>query len=179
MKTLQLSDEDYEFLIKAQHMLKTQDNRCTSNPVYCVMKKKRVYGLFEDYSSDYEYILDGESFCCDDDDLYNALIEYGYDNQVTELIKVMKEDYDTDKLLTEKEYFNTQLNYCSYEIEEFLRKLGIIKVYYSESFEISREVGCFSLFEEDVIERKHDYCVSSYNSCNMNTLRNLLINLEL
>jgi predicted CopG family antitoxin len=62
MKTIEVTDEQYEFLKEAKHLLNTQDNRCTRDPIYCIMEKKRIYGLSEDYSSDYVWARDDIEF---------------------------------------------------------------------------------------------------------------------
>lgn len=40
--------------------LRTQDNRITENPMFCVQQKRRVTGLHRDYSDNTVWILDGE-----------------------------------------------------------------------------------------------------------------------
>lgn len=40
--------------------LRTQDNRITHNPMFCVQQKRRIVGLHRDYSDQTVWILDGE-----------------------------------------------------------------------------------------------------------------------
>lgn len=40
MKTIQVTDEQFELLKKLQHELKTQDNLATAHPVFCVFSEK-------------------------------------------------------------------------------------------------------------------------------------------
>ncbi len=40
--------------------LRTQDNRITQNPMFCVQQKRRVVGLHRDYSDQTVWMLDGE-----------------------------------------------------------------------------------------------------------------------
>jgi len=37
------------------HEIKTQDNRITANPLFCVFEKERIYGLTEEYSDTFEW----------------------------------------------------------------------------------------------------------------------------
>lgn len=40
--------------------LKTQDNRCTSLPVFCVQRKRRDFGYTDGSSDNYIWMIDGE-----------------------------------------------------------------------------------------------------------------------
>ena len=42
MKTITLTDEEYEFLKEAKRLLATQDNRCTRDPFFVIMDWKDV-----------------------------------------------------------------------------------------------------------------------------------------
>lgn len=42
MKTIELNDEQHEFLLAMAKAMMTQDNRITENPLYCVYQKKEV-----------------------------------------------------------------------------------------------------------------------------------------
>lgn len=37
-------------------LIRTQDNRCTSEPLFLVQQKKRMYGMDPDYCEDYDWI---------------------------------------------------------------------------------------------------------------------------
>lgn len=42
-----------EKLKEIQHELKTQDNRCTADPIFLVEECERIYGMDSDYSDNY------------------------------------------------------------------------------------------------------------------------------
>lgn len=157
MKTIQISDEDYEFLVEAQNLLKTQDNRCTADPLYCVMSKKRVYGLDTDYASDYEWynssyskstettedlfeeLIDDEEYLSELVDIYNDENEY-LDPENKESIPILRKWF----LEEVEDYYNALLDY--------LESKDYKKVYYVEQQEISQHSNVFSLFEQDAVD---------------------------
>lgn len=57
MKTIEISDEEYDFLKGLVENLKTQDNRFTSDPIYLVQEQIKV-PTDEDYGSDGTYYLE-------------------------------------------------------------------------------------------------------------------------
>jgi hypothetical protein len=65
MKTIQITDETYEFLKDLAGKLKTQDNRMTANPrYYAIREKDKTYGFDLLYTDDYIYAYvdsDGET----------------------------------------------------------------------------------------------------------------------
>jgi hypothetical protein len=66
MKTIQISDETYEFLKELAEKLKTQDNRCTANPrYYAIREKDKIYGMEDGYTDDYVYVKDDSEWECD------------------------------------------------------------------------------------------------------------------
>ncbi len=52
--------ERVAFLQRIGELVRTQDNRCTSDPLFLVQEKKRIYGMDGDYCDDYEWL-------CEDD----------------------------------------------------------------------------------------------------------------
>lgn len=44
------------FLLEIAERLKTQDNRCTTEPMFCVQEKKTIYGLDPRWSDDIVWI---------------------------------------------------------------------------------------------------------------------------
>ena len=42
------------------HEIKTQDNRITADPLFCVFEKERIYGLAPDYSDTWEWCNSGQ-----------------------------------------------------------------------------------------------------------------------
>lgn len=48
--------QNASFLERITHELHTQDNRATSDPMFIVQERKRIYGLSLDYTDDYVWI---------------------------------------------------------------------------------------------------------------------------
>lgn len=83
MKTINITDEEFDFLTKLSTRLKTQDNAWTQDPLYIVYDWQKVPtdSNYSDYSEwhemdNYESFYDTEEECCeamrenaDDDDL--------------------------------------------------------------------------------------------------------------
>lgn len=82
-KKLQPVVEEEEFFKKLGHELRTQDNRITSCPLFCVEQKQRVYG---DELCD----PDGSIFVLERDP------SYGCWDTVEEAVQELKEDEDDD-----------------------------------------------------------------------------------
>ena len=40
--------------------IRTQDNRCTSDPLFIVQQKKRIWGMDSDYCEDYEWVAEDD-----------------------------------------------------------------------------------------------------------------------
>lgn len=82
MKTIQVTDEEYDFLVKLKHELRTQDNRSTANPIFLVQEEIKVisneeygcsdgYDIVEKVTGDYSTY---ETKC----EAYRDLLEMGY-----------------------------------------------------------------------------------------------------
>lgn len=41
-------------------LIRTQDNRCTADPLFVVKQKKRIYGIDSNYSDDYEWLREDD-----------------------------------------------------------------------------------------------------------------------
>lgn len=188
MPTIEVTDEQYEFLKQAQNLLKTQDNRCTRDPLYCIMKKERQYGFSEEYASEYEWFKD-DTFFKTAYDLYNDVIEnyekeikqyvidyYGIEGEVdfSTLAKSFVEDIENDDFV-----FYT-----------FLEEHGYQKVYYNEQHIIDENSNIFSLFESDAQEyidskygidskMAHSYACSAWRSSKMVKVRDFLLSVKL
>lgn len=81
MKTINLTEEEFNFLKDLQHELKIQDSRATSDPVFCVQQLTHEPRP-EDYGHDGTYFLE----CVTGDysryntliEAYRSLLEMGY-----------------------------------------------------------------------------------------------------
>lgn len=45
---------------KIGELIRTQDNRCTSDPLFIVQQKKRIYGMDRNYFDDYEWLREDD-----------------------------------------------------------------------------------------------------------------------
>ena len=50
MKTIEVTDEQHEFLMNLSKEMNTQDNRATARVMFTVFQKKKIYGLDGDYT---------------------------------------------------------------------------------------------------------------------------------
>jgi hypothetical protein len=50
------SDENKAQLQRIGELIRTQDNRATSDPLFLVQQKKRIYGMDSNYCDDYEWL---------------------------------------------------------------------------------------------------------------------------
>ena len=164
---IELSKEDYDFLIKTKNELETQDNRCTRDPFYIIKAIKKVYGFAEDYSSDFE--------------LYNAENETTFQiNEIDEMIEYLEEyeiEFDKDSFINDE-----------YEREEILEKNGFERVYYNE-VEYIVEEGTYFLTEQAALahlgKNKHrlpssafTYADSSWRNQQINKLRDIILKIK-
>lgn len=194
MKTLEISDEDYEFLKEAQNLLKTQDNRYTRDPIYSIMQKTKEWGIDSNYSDKYEWIRDGEDNSSTSEELFDELYE--------EEIKELREMYCTEMNIDLEEapeqilktWFEEQLQDSYTDVEFWLEEKGFRKVYYTIKNHINENLSMFSFFEKDVVDyvkskcygedngNKYDifsYGLSSWRANRMNKLRSIIENLQL
>ncbi len=162
--TIEVSDETYEFLKGCKLLLTTQDNRCTRDVMYTIMKKKRIYGIDPEYNYEgYEYIHDGEMLCDDSKEVFNILFEWGYYNKIKELVKddIWFNEIEEEILNSEEklcEYLTKELEEDDYKFDDLFTGLEISKVYYTVERELSQTDNIFSLFEADAKE----YILSKY-----------------
>ena len=93
-------------LKEIQKELKSQDNRCTSDPIFLVQEKERIYGMDEDYSDEYvwydpyndcEADLEEEQKLNDDSRLYEEI-----DYDCWQLIPYLDKQMTVQSFFTEK-----------------------------------------------------------------------------
>ena len=75
MKTIEVNDEMYEFLMNLSKELNTQDHRCTATPYFFQIQGKREVAA-PDGCGDVVWICDGEVCLRDDEDIKKAVFEY-------------------------------------------------------------------------------------------------------
>lgn len=188
MKTIEITDEQYEFLKQAQSLLKTQDNRLTRDPLYCVMKKERIYGLSEEYASDSVWVFEDTTFETVQD-LYNDVIENFEDQLKKYTIDYYGIEGEAD-FSTLAKNFVEDVEESYYVYEDFLNDLGYYKVYYNEEHKLDENSNIFSLFEVDAQEfvdskygtdskLAYSYACSSWRASRMNKVRDFLLEVKL
>lgn len=194
MKTIEITDEQYEFLKEAQQLLKTQDNRCTRDPFYCIMKKERVYGLSYEYASDYVWIYDDYQFESIDELFIDVFASY--EDELKQYIKdyygFENSDFEFTEELVLKHFKDDLEDGYGVVFEDFLNDRDYNRVYYTETHNIDEHSNMFSLFEIDTqeyVESKcsidhhnkpiYSYAVSSWRSTRMNKVRDFLTTINL
>lgn len=178
MKTIEITDEQYEFLKEAKHLLNTQNNRSTRDPIYCIMEKKRIYGLSEEYSSDFMWCRDDTEF-----ETIKNLFEDVIENYEDDLREYLQDYYGIEDFIFDEdealEQFESELSEgYSIVFESFLEERDYFKVYYRDEAELSQSANIFSLFEKDAKEyveskrsdRIFDYAESTWRSKRMSKL---------
>ena len=124
-ETVSKKDTDVpEFLRKLAHELRTQDNRITAHPLFCVEVKVRTYGLDPMHHYDgYVWLENDDCEACYEGD--DELIEH-FDEQLK-----YAEDYDLNAhQIGIMERFKEDP-----EWEDDLEELGYYKCYYEERWE--------------------------------------------
>lgn len=82
MKTIQVSDEVYEFLQSCQDELNTQDNRCTANPIFGFKEKIKCASYDP---QEYEFV---------NEDHTNSITNTEIENWEEDLAEYILNDYD-------------------------------------------------------------------------------------
>lgn len=49
-----------EYISKIGHLIRTQDNRATADPIFIVQQKRRIWGMDPDYHEDYKWIAEDD-----------------------------------------------------------------------------------------------------------------------
>lgn len=75
MKTIQVSDEIYDFLMNLSKEIKTQDNRATRMPYFYQVQEDREVGV-PDGCGEEVWVLDGEVCLRTDEDIRKAVFEW-------------------------------------------------------------------------------------------------------
>lgn len=108
MKTIQVTDDQYEFLMRTAKNLKTQDNLCTEDPLYVVYKKEEqiVDGMYyHDYEVKYRH-SEYEGFFNDRKEVEEWVNEYyGEDKTAEQKRKIVSKILDDFHYVTEKDVF--------------------------------------------------------------------------
>lgn len=186
MKTIEISEEDYNFLKECKELLNTQNNRATRNPIYTIQDVEKI-----PTSSDY---ADGSFWIDVEADYYQIgsdeeLFEYLWDydgNYKEKIIEYLSEEGDEEKE-DFKKLFLKEIQY-----DDDLAGFGIECIsnyYYLEKWFI-KEGAVFSFFEKDAFdhlesnhyhytEKARTYGCSLWRSPKMERLRKFLMELEI
>lgn len=194
MKTLELTDEQYNMLVEFKNELLTQNNRSTRDPIFCIMDIREI-PTDSDYASDFRWIdFDGDYCKIDHDDLFDHLNKH---DDISRIIDTYNDEEDKevkldsiteDELKVVKQWFYDDLDYsCDENLDRFGFK-EIRKVWYLlEQFIV--ENAPHSFFEKDAIEhlKSNHYHYQekaiTYACCNwraprMEKLREFLMNMN-
>lgn len=74
------SDEMNEVLRRMYANLKTQDNRCTANPIFVVQQRRRILGLDPNFVDTHVWICDGEEVSPEEAAKIDAEFERTHEN---------------------------------------------------------------------------------------------------
>ena len=120
MKTINVTDEIYDFLSNLSNEIKTQDNRCTAQPYFFQVKEDEEFATTAGCGEEV-WVMDGEIHLRTEQDIKEAVFEW----------KEWTLGDDTSELLYE--------NLTSFEVEDILKenyhKVNVdIRYRYSNSF---------------------------------------------
>lgn len=203
MKTIEVSDEVFEFLKSCQDELITQDNRCTANPIYGFMSKEKNYHNSE---GDNFVVLDRDSeMICDssNEDYLVTLGKYVSDNlyenreKANPFLDFLESNLDKDiadiqEYIENEDFDNVEKEIVScftdsldnWELEDLAESVFDWEiVWYSFEDKVYRE--SFSIFESDaenhLKSNRHNmpkdvwsYAFSNYRTPKMNKLKDIL-----
>jgi len=110
MKTIEVTDEMYEFLMNLSKELNTQNHRGTAMPYFFQIRTREEIAVPEGIGT--------EAWCYD-----GSVIET--DEEIKEVVFEYK-DWEVDSIENENEYNKL----CDFEIREILEEIGYYKVYY-------------------------------------------------
>jgi hypothetical protein len=150
MKTIQVSDEDYDFLVELVNNLKTQYNRATADPIYCVQERIKEPRP-DEYSSDGTFYVERVSGDCDQ---YDSLIEM-YRN-------LLENGHTKDEIRGE------------YDVINYTEEWHTVQACFTE-----QGAQWFINRKKHDYKKLQIYAESLYHNYEMRTLRNILLKLEL
>ena len=172
MRTIQISDEDYEFLKDLQHELNTQTNDGNADPVY--------WGVRE---YNYELTADGEGEprITYDDGAYTL-------EQAVETVNEYIDDYDEEEQEAWAEVDKEDADDVAYFMKETL-EWGFSDVYWvEEKARVTNETGAFITKRacKEYIERygynhskPHTYAMTAYRNYELGRLLKILKTMEM
>jgi hypothetical protein len=151
MKTIQITDEEYDFLVKLKHELNTQDNRITANPIFLVQEETKEIGH--------------EEFGCTD----------GYD-----IVEQVTGDYSTYETKCEAYRDLLEMGHGKEDIRDEVVEVPY-RIRWETIQCCFTEKGAQSFIDIDKHNHKklRIYVDGLYRNKEMITLRNLLFNLTL
>ncbi len=82
--------------------LRTQDNQCTSSPIFCIFKDVKIFGMDSGYSDDYLWISEDSEYFADDEE--------------SDILDKLEDNHDhtiIDEMVYEKRYYCTRPEFIS------------------------------------------------------------------
>lgn len=137
MKTVKVSDEIYDFLVKTAKEIKEQDNRATRSPYFFQVQEDEEVGVPDGCGTEV-WVMDGEFFLRTDEDIKAAIFDYnGWDIE-NEETNTLYDDID------------------EYDIESILEVMGCRKVNVDIRHTYSNCFLTFKAYEEHLRQNKHN-----------------------
>ena len=173
MKTIQITDEDYEFLKDLQHELNTQTNDGNADPVYWGVIETREEPVPEDYGEARFYNCDGDCSVM----TLNETVEWVDENIEDEDLAFLWDTLDHEDLDTVFLFIHDKMGIGDAELIEVEER----------SF-ISRETGAFltkRACQEYICRygynhsRPHTYAMTAYRNYELAQLLKILRTMEM
>ena len=136
MKTLQVNDEIYDFLMNLSEEIKTQDNRATATPYYFQVQEDHEIAVPEGCGAEV-WVMDGEVCLRTEEDIREAVFEW--------------KEWDLENLNHQKKY--EQLT--SFDVDEILEE-NYRKVNIDISHTYSNCFLTYKAYEEHLRRNKHN-----------------------
>jgi hypothetical protein len=181
MKTLELTNEQYDLLMELQKELKTQDHRSTANPIYFIQRRIKEYGIDADYAEGTDYMIGGKIYT--EDELKEYIVQC-YSEELESFINETDDINNIDDIDSDIYMLDDLIDFVNEtEIDEI-----ICKIHYRYQ-EVVHEYS-FSLFEKDSLDhidlnghniggQYYTYVGSNQKTPRMNKLRELLLELKI
>jgi len=177
MKNINISEDDYNFLLELKNNLLTQDNRFTRDPFYIIKDIEKIYGIDGDYSTDYSWVSEDGDTELDPNNIEEIENYFNCDDE---------EDGEFDiELFKDKSDYSFGEYECDNYEDYFMDKHGFRKIYWIENT-ITTEQGAYFLTEQNAIkhleenkrrysDKAYVYADSSWRNVEMNKLREIIL----
>lgn len=113
------------WFLELTHLLQTQDNRITADPLFCVQQERRVWGMDSSYSDEFEWALkDDPEGTIHDEDIAEHIREHDEDNALANLDddEIDPEDHGYEKVFYTRYWDFVTAHFTEEAADRYLRQ---------------------------------------------------------